>query len=116
VKATLIQQEYFHQSKKLRSVIRAYLQKVTGWSLSQITRSVRHYRQAGETKSRAGRRHRCARKYTLADIALLAEVARAHKHLSARRRDTSWCAAEGLFSPAGRCKLQPPGDLLRFEH
>lgn len=82
VKATLLQQEYFRQGKKQRGVIRAYLQKVTGRSLPQITRLIRQYRQTGELKSRAGRRHRFGRKYTPADIALLAEVDRAHERLS----------------------------------
>ncbi len=82
VKATLVQQEYFRQGKKQRGVIRAYLQKVTGRSLAQITRLIRQYRQTGELKSRAGRRHRFHRKYTQADIVLLAEVDRAHERLS----------------------------------
>lgn len=82
VKATLIQQEYFRQGKKGRGVIRAYLQKVTGRSLPQIARLIRQYRETGELKWRAGRRHRFASKYTAADIALLAEVDRAHERLS----------------------------------
>jgi len=82
VRAALIQQEYFRQGKKRRGVIRAYLQKVTGRSLPQITRLIRQYRQTGELKWQAGRRHRFGRKYTAADIALLAEVDRAHERLS----------------------------------
>lgn len=82
VKATLIEQEYFHQDKKQRGMIRAYLQKVTGRSLPQITRMIRQYRETGELRPRSGRRHRFARKYTEADIALLAEVDRAHERLS----------------------------------
>jgi len=82
VKATLIQQEYFRQGKKRRGVVRAYLEKVTGRSRAQIARLIRQYRQTGEVKWRAGQRHRFARKYTAADIALLAEVDRAHERLS----------------------------------
>ena len=82
VKETLIQQEYFHHGKKLRGVIRAYLEKVTGRSRAQIARLIQRYRQTGELKSRAGRRHRFGRKYTAADIRLLAEVNRAHERLS----------------------------------
>jgi transposase InsO family protein len=82
VKATLLQQEYFRQGKKQRGVIRAYLHKVTGKSLPQITRLIRQYRQTGELKSRAGQRRRFPKKYTLADIVLLAEVDRAHERLS----------------------------------
>ena len=82
VKTVLLQQEYFRQGKKRRGVIRAYLHKVTGKSLPQITRLIRQYRQTGELKSRAGQRRRFPRKYTAADIALLAEVDRAHERLS----------------------------------
>jgi transposase InsO family protein len=82
VKATLIQQEYFRQGKKQRGMIRAYLQKVTGRSLPQITRLIRQYRETGELQSRAGRKHRFAKRYSEADIALLAEVDRAHERLS----------------------------------
>jgi transposase InsO family protein len=82
VKATLIKQEYFKQSKKRRGMIRAYLHKVTGLSLPQITRLIRRYHQTGEIEYRAGRRHRFASQYTAADIALLAAVDRAHGRLS----------------------------------
>lgn len=82
VKTTLVQQEYFRHGKKRRGVIRAYIRKVTGRSLPQITRLIRQYRQSGRLEWRAGRRHRFARRYTAADIALLAEVDRAHERLS----------------------------------
>jgi transposase InsO family protein len=82
VQATLLQQEYFRQCKQRRGMVRAYLQKVTGLSLPQITRLIRQYRQTGELKSRAGWRHRFPWKYTPEDIALLAEVDRAHERLS----------------------------------
>jgi len=61
---------------------RTYMQKVTGRSRAQITRLIGLYRKTGELKSRAGRRHRFARKYTAADILLLAVVDRAHERLS----------------------------------
>ena len=82
VKTVLLQQEYFRQGKKRRGMIRAYIQKVTGRSLPQITRLIRQYRQTGALKSRAGQRRRFPKKYTAADIVLLAEVDRAHERLS----------------------------------
>jgi transposase InsO family protein len=82
VKTVLLQQEYFRQGKKRRGMIRAYIRKVTGRSLPQITRLIRQYRQTGALKSRAGQRHRFPKKYTAADIARLAEVDRAHERLS----------------------------------
>jgi hypothetical protein len=80
VQQTLVEQEYFRQRKKHRGVIRAYLSKVTGLSLSQMTRLIRQYRQNGRIAA-SYRRHRFRRTYTDADIALLAEVDKAHQWL-----------------------------------
>lgn len=82
VEATLIQQEYVHQGKPGRGTIRAYLSKVTGRSLPQITRLIRQYRQAGQIQVQPSRRRRFAVQYTEADVTLLVEVDRAHQRLS----------------------------------
>ncbi len=82
VKATLVKQEYFAQTKKCRGLIRAYLSKVTGLSLAQITRLIRQYRQTSDLRPGSGRRHRFPKKYSDSDIALLAEVDRVHERLS----------------------------------
>ena len=78
----LVSQEYFRQAKKQRGVIRAYLSKVSGRSLPQITRLLRQYRQRGPLPAPHYQRHRFPRRYTAADLALLAEVDRAHQWLS----------------------------------
>ena len=83
VQQTLVEQEYFRQPKKHRGVIRAYLSRVTGLSLPQITRLIRQYRQNGRIAA-SYRRHRFARTYTDADVALLAEVDKAHDHQRCR--------------------------------
>jgi len=82
VKATLLKQEYLAQKKKLRGMIRAYIAKVSGLSLPQITRLIRQYRKTGTLRYRNGRRHCFAKKYSESDISLLAEVDRAHERLS----------------------------------
>ena len=51
VQQIVVQQEYFRQGKKQRGVIRAYLSKVTGLSLVQITRLMRQY-QIGRASCR----------------------------------------------------------------
>src|SRR5216684_1273792 len=78
----LVQQEYSRQGRKQRGAIRAYLSKVTGRSLPQITRLVRKYVQTGSVKLKSFRRRRFPRKYREADIVLLTEVDRAHQRLS----------------------------------
>ena len=82
VQKTLVAQEYARHGKKGRGAIRAYLSKVTGLSLPQITRLIRSYIETGVVAAKPYRRHRFARKYTRADVALLAEVDRAHERLS----------------------------------
>lgn len=78
----LVQQEYGKQGKQQRGSIRAYLRKVTGRSLPQITRLIRKYMQTGRVEPKPFRRRRFPRKYSQADIGLLAEVDRAHARLS----------------------------------
>jgi transposase InsO family protein len=82
VEKMLVDQEYQQQQKKQRGAIRAYLSKVAGLSLAQITRLIRAHARTGKVEARAYRRQRFAAKYTPADIALLAQVDRAHERLS----------------------------------
>lgn len=82
VQKTLVAQEYARHGKKGRGAIRAYLSKVTGLSMAQITRLIRSYMQTGAVTAKQYRRHRFSTKYTRADMALLAEVDRAHERLS----------------------------------
>ena len=55
---------------------------MTGLSRAQITRLIQQYRQGGELQPARYRRHRFARKYTPADVELLAAVDEAHETLS----------------------------------
>src|SRR5580692_850447 len=82
VEKMLVDQEYQQQRKKQRGAIRAYLSKVAGLSLAQITRLIRAHAQTGKVEAKVYRRQRFAAKYTPADIALLAQVDRAHERLS----------------------------------
>lgn len=82
VQRVLVAQEYARQGKKQRGAIRAYLSKVTGLSLPQITRLIRQWRQSGVVEAKPHRRHRFASKYTRRDVELLAEVDHAHGWLS----------------------------------
>lgn len=77
----LVAQEYARQSKKDRGLIRAYLSKVTGLSLAQITRLIRSYVRTGKVEVKPVLRRRFPNKYTEHDVALLAEVDRAHQRL-----------------------------------
>lgn len=82
VQKELVKWEYLQQGKKERGVIRAYLEKMTGLSVSQMTRLIEQYRCRGRIERRAGDRNRFTSKYTRQDIALLAEVDLAHERRS----------------------------------
>jgi hypothetical protein len=56
VQETLLRQEYFRRGKKQRGLIRAYLSKMSGRSLPQLTRLIRQYRQSGHIRVQAYRR------------------------------------------------------------
>ena len=68
-----------------RGLIRAYAEKVTGPSVSQMTRLIRAYLDTGRVREQPYPRHRFATRYGDQDIALLAEMDRAHERLSGPR-------------------------------
>lgn len=82
VQQVLVAQEYAVQGKKQRGAIRAYLGKVTGLSMPQMTRLIREYRQEGVVEVKPYRRRRFPSKYTRRDVERLAEVDQAHGWLS----------------------------------
>ena len=70
----LVGREYASLGKRERGEIRAYLGKVTGLSLPQVTRLIRMCRETGTIGAKPYGRRRFAKKYTAEDVALLAEV------------------------------------------
>jgi hypothetical protein len=82
VQRVLVAQEYATQGKKQRGAVRAYLAKMTGLSLAQVTRLIRRYCAEGVVEAVRYRRRRFAVKYSSQDVARLAEVDRAHGWLS----------------------------------
>ena len=82
VERTLRARQYPGLSKKDKGVVRRYLAKISGLSLSQITRLIARWRERGVIEPRASRRRRFPRRYTPDDIALLAAVDAAHEGLS----------------------------------
>jgi len=74
--------QYQRLKKAGKGVIRQYVEKVTGYSRSQVKRLIGKYRQSGEVKPAEYRRHCFARKYTVAEVALLAMTDELHGWLS----------------------------------
>jgi transposase InsO family protein len=82
IQATLVHHEYARRSRGDKGLIRAFLSKVTGRSVPQITRLIRQFGASGEILSRPVVRRRFPRKYTPEDVTLLAQVDQVHQRLS----------------------------------
>jgi transposase InsO family protein len=82
VERVLAAQSYGDLSKRERGVVRAYVEKVTGMSVSQTTRLIRAFLDQGLVRVAPYQRHRFSARYTAEDIRLLAAVDRVHERLS----------------------------------
>lgn len=82
VERVLGAQNYAGLSKGERGLVRTYVEKVTGMSVSQTTRLIRKFLDDGAVRIGPYQRHSFQAKYTVEDIGLLAEVDRVHERLS----------------------------------
>ena len=76
IRRTLVQFDFSALSKADKGAVKAYLVKKTGLSRAQLTRLMAQHRSTGRIRDRrsAGPSRPFARRYTAADIRLLAEV------------------------------------------
>lgn len=80
---TLKRFRYTKLGKADKGLVRAYLQKMTGYSRAQLNRLIRQYKRTGKVKIQTRcPRHCFAKNYTPADILLLAETDEHHQTLS----------------------------------
>jgi hypothetical protein len=70
---------YSGLSRKDKSVVRKYLQRVTGYSRAQLTRLIRKYRSSGRIERKPTLRHRFPRRYTREDVVLIAKTDEMHQ-------------------------------------
>lgn len=74
---------YLQRPRPERGLLFAYLQRVSGYSRAHVIRLIAQYRDTGDLARRErGVRSRFARRYTDADVALLAELDGLHDTLS----------------------------------
>jgi len=78
----LRQQSYRTQGKVVRGLLRRYVAKMTGRSRAQVTRLIGRYLEHSEVKESSHRQHRFPRRFTPADLELLAKVDEAHETMS----------------------------------
>ena len=76
IRRTLVQFDFSALSKADKGAVKAYLAKMTGLSRAQLTRLMAQHRSTGRIRDRrsAGPSRPFTRRYTAADIRLLAEV------------------------------------------
>jgi transposase InsO family protein len=79
---TLRVQGYRRQGKKMRGLLKRYVEKITGRSRTQVTLLVARYVKHSEVRVASYRRHSFASRFTRADVELLAQVDGAHETLS----------------------------------
>lgn len=78
IEAVVIKFDYHKQGKSEKSLIKQFMQKVTGYSRSQITRLITAQRVTGKVVRKRYVRHVFSNKYSKADIALLAKTEALH--------------------------------------
>ena len=80
IENTLRRFGYLDLRKKEKVIVRSYIEKITGYSRSQVTRLIVKYRETGEVKVEEYERHKFEKKYTNQDIRLLAKTAELHDY------------------------------------
>jgi len=76
IQHTLVRFRYLCLGKKQKGLVRAYIQRLSGYSRPQMNRLIAQYRQTGRIRRRQRTVNGFETKYTKADIRLLAEVDR----------------------------------------
>jgi len=82
VEEVLIRFKYHRLKRGEKGVIRRYMEKVTGYSRSQVSRLIAEYKRTGRLRRMQYRRHRFPRKYIPSEIGLLARTDELHGYLS----------------------------------
>ena len=82
IEEVLIRFRYHRLKRVEKGVIRQYIERITGYSRSQVSRLITEHKQRGRIKQAPYRRHRFPRKYTPAEVMLLAKTDELHGWLS----------------------------------
>ena len=82
IEEVLIRFKYHRLKRAEKGVIHRYIEKVTGYSRSQVSRLIAEYKRTGRLRRMQYRRHCFPRKYTPTEIGLLARTDEWHGWLS----------------------------------
>ena len=82
IETVLARFKYAQLNRTDKGLIRRYIEKASGYCRSQVSRLIKRYNQMGQLNKLNYEKHRFPRKYTSADIALLARTDELHDCLS----------------------------------
>jgi len=82
IQEVLIRFKYHVLKRDEKGIVRRYVEKVTGYSRSQVSRLMAQYKRTGRLKKTEYRRYRFPRRYTPSEIELLAITDELHGWLS----------------------------------
>lgn len=80
IESTLIKFKYYDLRRKEKGSLKKYIQLITGYSRSQVTRQVGQYLETGEVKLKEYERNRFQKIYSERDIELLATTDDSHNY------------------------------------
>lgn len=84
IENVLLRFRYFSCRKKEKSVIKAYIRRISGYSHAQTQLLIRQKKRYGRITIRTSARHCFTKKYTTDDIARIIETDKAHDRLSGK--------------------------------
>jgi hypothetical protein len=82
VESTLARYQYANLARADKGLLRQYVTQMTGLSRAQTTRLIASYQATGQVEAVTYQRPKFAKRYTAADLELLAHVDKAHGNLS----------------------------------
>jgi transposase InsO family protein len=82
VEQTLVRHQYVSLKRPDKGLVRCYIGRMTGLSRAQVTRLITAYGNTGRVKATPYQRTKFPKRYTTADLDLLAYVDKAHGNLS----------------------------------
>jgi len=102
---TLKRFNYYGLSKKDKGVVRGYILKLTGYSRQQLSRLISQYKAFGWIGRKYPARRRFPKRYTAADLKLLAETDKYHNILSGPATKKLFERAYGIFKDTRYIRL-----------
>ena len=82
IEEVLVRFSYHRLKRTEKGVIRRYIERITGYSRSQVSRLITEYKRRGRLERMPYQRHRFPRKYTPAEVISLAKTDELHGWLS----------------------------------